>query len=203
MAFVIGFTATTFLGAILGAIGGAIGAARYKPPYSYEIAPWRDPKWRELVRKRVGAGCPNDTRPMSALVIELRSKIAASLPHDQQSAAIVALHGERLAAESDDLNWSVWYDHYHRIILEPSKDVVWHVHTGLAFSLETAAVVALLGAAVVPSVRHWWLILPCFMWLLLLVVESVVTVRKAADKWSTLSDQVKYLSTDDLKGPQS
>ena len=202
VAFVVGFTATTFLGAILGGIGEAIGAASYNPPYSYEIALWRDPKWRELVKKRVGAGCPN-TRPMSALVVELRSKIAASLPQDQQAAAIMALHGERLAAESDDLNWSVWYDHYHRIILEPSKDVVWHVHTGLTFSLETAAVVVLLSAALVPSVRHWWWILPSLIWLLLLIVEAVVTVQKAADKWSTLSDQVKYLSTDDLKGPQS
>lgn len=140
---------------------------------------------------------------MSALVVELRSKIAASLPQDQQAAAIMALHGERLAAESNDLNWSVWYDHYHRIILEPSKDVVWHVHTGLTFSLETAAVVVLLSAALVPSVRHWWWILPSLIWLLLLIVEAVVTVQKAADKWSTLSDQVKYLSTDDLKGPQS
>jgi hypothetical protein len=38
VAFVVGFTATTFLGAILGGIGGAIGAASYNPPYSYEIA---------------------------------------------------------------------------------------------------------------------------------------------------------------------
>ena len=202
VAFVVGFSATTFLNAILGAMGGAIGAVSYKPPHSYAIAPWRDPKWRELVKKRVGAGCPKDTRPISPLVVDLRSKIAANLPQDQQASAMMALHTERLAAESDDLNWAVWYDHYHKIILEPTGDVVWHVHTGLTFNLETAALIVLLSATVVPSVRHWWCILPSCMWVLLFVVESVVAVQKAFDKWSTLNDQVKYLSAN-AQGPEA
>jgi hypothetical protein len=88
------------------------------------------------------------------MIVDLRTKIAANLPQAQEEEAMVALHLERLAAESDDLNWAVWYDHYHKIILEPSRDVVWHVHTGLAFSLETAALIVLLSASVVPSVRH-------------------------------------------------
>jgi hypothetical protein len=194
-AFVIGFTATTFLNAILGGVGGAIGSVTYKPPHSYDIAPWRDPRWRELIKKRVGAGCPNDTRPLSPMIVDLRTKIAANLPQAQEEEAMVALHLERLAAESDDLNWAVWYDHYHKIILEPSRDVVWHVHTGLAFSLETAALIVLLSASVVPSVRHWWFILPSCMWVFLFILDQVFAVKKVSDKWSTLNDQVKYLST--------
>jgi hypothetical protein len=195
-AFVFGFTATTFLSAILGAIGGAIGAASYKPPHSYDTAPWRDPEWRQLVKQRLGPRCPNDSRPMSSLTVDLRTKLAAHLPQDQQADALIALHGERLAAESDDLSWSMLYGDYHNIVLEPTKDVVWHVHTGLTFNLETAALIVLLSAAAVPVVRHWWCILPSCIWVLLLVVETTVTMKKALDKWSTLSDQIKYLSTD-------
>ncbi|MFZ0318659.1 MAG: hypothetical protein WAL56_05985 [Candidatus Sulfotelmatobacter sp.] len=199
VAFVIDFTATTFLNSILGGVGGAIGGVSYKPPHSYDIAPWRGPRWRELIRGRVGAGCPNDTRPLSPIIVDLRIKIAANLPPEQQQDAITALHLEKLAAESDDLNWAVWYDHYHKIILEPRRDVVWHVHTGLAFSLETAALIVVLCATVVPSVRHWWCILPSCMWVFLFVLEQVFTLKKALDRWSTLNDQVKYLSAD----PQS
>jgi hypothetical protein len=202
VAFVIGFTATTFLNAILGAVGGAIGAVRYKPPHSYDIAPWRDPRWRDLIKKRVGAGCPNDTRPLSPTIVDLRTKLAANLPQARQQDAITALHLERLAAESDDLNWAVWYDHYHKIILEPSRDVTWYVHTGLAFSLETAALIVLFSAAVVPNVRHWWCILPSCMWAFLFVLEQVFTAKKALDKWSTLNDQVKYLSANP-QGPEA
>jgi len=196
LAFVVGFTVTSFLNAFLGAVGGVVGLSTYKPPYSYSLAPWRDPTWRELIRKRLGAGCPNDTHPMSPLLLDLRSKIVANLPQDQQAAAGIELHTERLAAESDDLNWASWYDHYHKIILEPSKDVVWHVHTGLTFNLEAAALIILLSATVLPSVRHWWCILPAFIWLLLLITECVVSLQQAADKWATLRDQIKYLSTD-------
>ena len=133
------------------------------------------------------------------MIVELRTKIAASLPHGQQQDAVTALHVERLAAESDDLNWAVWYDHYHKIILEPSRDVTWYVHAGLSFSLETAALIVLLSSAVVPYVRHWWCILPSCMWVFLFVLDQVFAAKKALDKWSTLTDQVKYLSRD----PQS
>jgi hypothetical protein len=195
VAFVIGFTATTFLNAILSGVGGAIGAVSYKPPHSYDIAAWRDPRWRELIRRRVGTGCPNDTRLLSPMNVDLRTKIAGNLPLVQQQDAITALHLERLAAESDGLNWAVWYDHDHKIILEPNRDVVWHVHTGLAFSLETAALIVLFSATFVPSVRHWWHILPSCMWVFLFILDHVFAVKKASDEWWTLNDPVKYLST--------
>ena len=106
------------------------------------------------------------------------------------------LNAERLKAESDDLAWSVWYDHYHSIVVRPDdKDIFLQVHTGLRFSLETAALYLLLSAIFVPPVRHWWYIAPASVWVVLLVVESIEAARKALDKWSTLNEQVKYLSS--------
>src|SRR5579863_1795028 len=52
VAFVVGFTMTTTLNALLGAIGGSIGSVSYKPPHTHPIAPWRDPRWRRLVKNQ-------------------------------------------------------------------------------------------------------------------------------------------------------
>jgi hypothetical protein len=89
----------------------------------------------------------------------------------------------------------MWYDHYHQIVLQPrEQDFVWHVQNGLNFNLETTAVYVLIGALVVPSVRHWWCIVPACMWLLLLVAEVYTALQQLSNKWLTLSAQVKYLS---------
>jgi hypothetical protein len=195
LAFVVGFTMTTILSAFLGAIGGAIGSVTYKPPHVHAIAPWRDPKWRQLVKNQLGAQCPNDTRPISPPIFNMRLNIAQNLPEDRRVAEIAALHAERFSAESDDLDWSQWYDHYSRIVLLPDdKDVVQHIHTGLAFNLQTAALYLLASAIFVARVRHWWCIVPAVAWVSLLVVENVVVVQKLSNEWSTLSQQIKYLS---------
>ncbi len=95
----------------------------------------------------------------------------------------------------DDGDWARWYDHYHQIVLQPgSHDFVSYVRTGLNFNLETAALYVLVGAALVPSVRHWWCILPACVWLLILVAEVFSAWTRFTDKWSTLSEQIKYLA---------
>src|SRR5882757_1233860 len=64
-AFIIGNSLTSFLSGILGGIGGAIGMrlARepYQPPHNQKIAPWRDARWRIVLRSRLGDQVPNDT----------------------------------------------------------------------------------------------------------------------------------------------
>jgi hypothetical protein len=85
VAFLAGFTMTSFLSAFLGALGGAIGGAAYKTPQSYEIAPWRDPRWRALIwraliKKRLGSNCPDDTRSLSTALLGLRTKLIKTLP---------------------------------------------------------------------------------------------------------------------------
>jgi hypothetical protein len=195
ISFVVGFTMTTFLQAVLGAIGGALGAATYETPYSLAIAPWRDPRWRELVRAKLGASCPNDTRPLSTAIFNLRTELINNLPPGRRPQETFNLQEERLRAESDDLAWATWYDHYHKIIVTPDdKDIFLHVHTGLRFSLETAAVYCLGSAAIVPAVRHWWCLVPAGIWVLILAVESVESARKSLNRWSTLNDQIKYLA---------
>ena len=58
--FVVGNSMTRFLSGFFGAIGGAIGASGYKPPQSFEIAPWRDARWRTAVSRLLGPDAPRD-----------------------------------------------------------------------------------------------------------------------------------------------
>jgi hypothetical protein len=143
----------------------------------------------------LGNKCPNDTRPISPAILELRTKLTTNLPQSSQAEETLKLQQEKLSAESDDLAWSSRYDHYHKIIVLPDeKDIFLQVHTGLRFSLETAAVYCLMSSVAVPAVRHWWLLVPAVFWTLLLILESVESLRKALNKWSTLNDQIKYLT---------
>ena len=195
IAFVVGFTLTTCLSALLGAIGGVIGSVTYKAPESYAVAPWRDPTWRELIKKKLGANAPSDTRPISSVILELRQKMINNLPTSQQQPENLRLQQDQLATEADDLAWSVWYDHYHKIAVMPDeKDVFLQVHTGLRFSLQTASLYCLTSALVVPSLRHWWYLAPAVFWVVTLVIESVNSLQKALNKWSSLHDQIKYLT---------
>jgi hypothetical protein len=195
VAFLVGFTMTSCLSSVLGAIGGAIGAVTYKTPQSYEIAPWRDPEWRELIKKKLGDNFPEDTRPLSKAALELRTNLIGTLPKNRQADEIEKLGQEKLKSDSDDLAWSRWYDHYHMIIVLPNeKDIYLQVHTGLSFSMQTAALYCLLSAIAVPAVRHWWYMAPASFWILLSVLQTVQSLRKALDKWSTLNDQIKYLA---------
>lgn len=144
--------------------------------------------------KQLGENAPNDTQIMSDAIFDLRRRMADNLPENDREMAILGLQQEKLAAEMDDSRWERWYDHYHQIILQPSdKDFIWHVENGLNFNLQSASVYVLLSAILVPSVRHWWCILPAGIWVLLLAVEVHVHAKQYLDPWSTLSAQLIYL----------
>jgi hypothetical protein len=197
--FVVGYGLATFLRASLGAIGGAYGTVAaqrpYEPPYLQKVAPWRDPRWRIALAKHLGEKRPNDSGPISTDIFQARQKMVEYLPQDQQASALCALNSERLNAEMDDLQWEQWYDHYHQIVLRPDdRDVFLYVRWSLNLNLETAALCVLLGALVVSRLRHWWYILPAFMWVLMLLAEEYSAWKQYPNRWSPLSAQIKYLS---------
>ena len=197
--FVVGNSMTAFLSGLLGGVGGAVGAVMaqrpYRPPHFYDVAPWRDSRWRTLVKNRLGAQAPNDTRLISQAVFDLRRKRVEYLPKEEQLAALAGLDLEKLKTEGDDGDWAQWYDHFHQIVLQPdSRDFISYVRTGLNFNLETAALYVLVSAAVVRNLRHWWCILPACMWVLILVAEFYWGWQRFTDKWLTLSEQIKYLA---------
>jgi hypothetical protein len=197
-AFVIGNSMTTFLNAFLGAIGGIIGTVLgwrpYKPSHSFDVAPWRDPRWRTLLKNHLGAQAPNDSHLMSQELFNLRRTMVEQLPTQDRFSALASLNLEKINTEKDDSEWANWYDHYHQIVLQPdSRDFVWHVRNGLNFNLQVSSLYVLMSATIVPGVRHWWCILPACLWLLMLVAEGFWEWKRFTDRWLTLSEQIKHL----------
>jgi hypothetical protein len=198
-AFVVGNTMTAFLSSMLDSLSGAIGTfiagRRFKIPHLYPNAPWRDPRWRMVLKNYLGAQAPNDTRLLSKGFYEQSLEAVKHLPEEERSTALANINLRKLNAQIDDGNWAQWYDHFHLIVLNPDKrDFQWYVRYGLNFNLETAAVYVLLSAVVVPGVRHWWCIVPAWMWAHVLLVETCMGLMRSTDKWLTLSAQIKYLS---------
>ncbi len=200
-AFVIGNTLTTFLSSLLGAIGGAYGGAvqakrPYVPPPSFEVAPWRDPRWRLVLKKRLGEDAPNDTQFMTDKVFALRREAIDRVSPAQGTMALAALDLERTTNHIDDSNWARWYDHYHERMAreEVGRDLAAYVREGINFNFETTALYVLVSAMFIPSLRQWWCLTPAFGWLLLFIAQEYRGFVRATDKWQTLTDQIKYLS---------
>jgi len=182
VAFVIGNSTTSFLRGTLGMIGGVIAAVvmrrPYVPPQTQTIAPWRDPRWRTVLKKQLGAQVPNDTRLINEDFFNQRREMINLQPEPQRAAALHTLSQERLLTQIDDGDWQQWYDHYHRIVLsDPERDFQWYVAHGLAYNLETAAVYVVLSAFVVPAVRHWWSLGPALFWVLILFSQEYTVAR--------------------------
>lgn len=116
-AFVVGNSMTVFLTMLIGALGGAIGAVMasrpFQPAFRYEVAPWRDLRWRVLVRSRLGGDAPRDIFPMSRVIYEMRLKMIGLKPEAERLAAINELNLELHAGNIEDGRWQQWYDHFH------------------------------------------------------------------------------------------
>jgi hypothetical protein len=137
---------------------------------------------------------------ISEEVFKIRVQTVGIMPEAQQANAMVELNREKLEAEMDDLVWAEWYDHYHHRVLTSRDgwDVQRHVLHGLNFNLETTAVYALLSTPFVPGLRHWWCIFPAVFWTFLLFAEQYAGLGRVKDPWSTLTQQIEYLSEEDV-----
>lgn len=197
VALIVGHTIARTLNGILGAIGGAVGAGwatthPYKPTASEEIAPWRDTRWRTALKKHLGSGSPPDTAPMRQSIYDTTLKLIDMMPQEKQALERLKLEQEKLQSESDDLKWSEWYIHYHKIVLT-RQDFASHIHAGLSFNLAAASVYVLICATFMPQLRHWWCLWPAVLWILIVAAENHNAFKKLTDEWSTLDDQIKYL----------
>lgn len=197
IAFVVGNTITAALNFFAGAVGGVIGTLkRYKSSVEYDIAPWRDPRWRDLLAKRLGPElAPQNTPWISDEVFAARQKGIEFMLEEQRAAALNELVLERMRAISNDMEWRQWYDYYKRIVSEFIEEpFTWYVRTGLYANLQATGFGVLISAIFVPELRHWWYILPSSFWLLAVVAETVWAIRQLFDPWSTLTDQINYLA---------
>jgi len=205
--FVVGNTMTTLLSAILGGIGYSIGFKRgqqeYKPAHTFEVAPWRDRLWRIALKNVMGSDTPDDTLLITEGMFEQQQRMIEDFQSSQTLLPqfqlpldpLLELKSNKLSSEINDGKWQEWYNHFHRVVLEKhNRDFVFHIRTGLYFNMETTGLYILLSALMVPSVRHWWCIVPACAWVLLLISESYYGIHRYSNMWSTLFDQIDYLN---------
>lgn len=206
VAFVVGNSMTVFLSSILGAAGGVYGSAmarRPRTPFATEvIAPWRDPRWRGALKKRLGDQAPNDLQLLTPQVFAWRMQLIDTQFQDEaaRNAQRTQLNLEKIGTEINDGQWAQWYDFYHQVLSTKEKeDVEWYVHRRLSYNLEVAAIYVLCSTIFVPQLRHWWCIAPSLMWVVILIAFEYDSVRRFNDKWTTLLDQIRYLSEQDVR----
>lgn len=191
----VGYTIGALLNMILGVIGGVIGGRAFKNLGRPEVAPWRDPTWRALVRRQLGENCPRDSQMMSKSMFDWRREmVETSEAPLQRAAALLELEIEKSGLERDDLRWEQWYSHYAQMVFRADQDFTWHVRTGLNFNLQTASLYLLISALFVPNVRHWWCLCPAFVWVITLVAQSYSEASQILNSWSTLHRQISYLA---------
>jgi hypothetical protein len=199
--FVVGFTVTMALQGLVGAAYGAYFNAKkpkpFKAPHSYPAAPWRDPRWRVALIKHLGPSAPSDTLPMTSELLEERKKFINSLvPPNDRPQRLLDLEVENFQYNQDDARWFQWYDHYHTLVLQPpERDLFYHVGWGLRINFESTAVFILISALVVPQYRHWWIIASAIFWISMFASEEYNALLRQKNQWSTLQQQIKYLSS--------
>jgi hypothetical protein len=205
-AFVIGHTLTNLLNALvthLGyMVGDLIGRCSWWPSkssFEYEDGPWRSIEWRNAIKQRLGAAAPNDVTLVTVEMMRESKKLAALLPPDQQPVELRKITEERISSILNDMAWSNLYGHYHQIVSQLQQrnedEVSLHIRSGLSFNFVAAALYVLVSALLVPAVRHWWCIVPAAAWVFAATVEFLAGMRRLFDKWSTLQDQIAYLSS--------
>jgi hypothetical protein len=196
VAFIVGYSMNVFLGSILGGIGSYVGVWLFKPSDRYDVAPWRDPRWRNLLKDQLGSAAPNDTVLIRQPIFEQRRLLIDHLPEHERPVAIAGLELERINTVIDDGHWREWYDHYKHILLleEPMRDPAVALQRTIAFNLEIAGLYALVSAFFVPALRHWWCILPAIWWVVILIARNYSEIRAVVSAWSGLAAQIKYLT---------
>jgi hypothetical protein len=158
IAFAAGYSATTLIASLIGGLIGGIQGFRKTPfrPYdSFEVAPWRDPEWRTVVKSYLGQNAPPDTELLPEKTFELKIQSIQFLPPHERPEAEHRLRQEQLQAKLNDARWGAWYNHFHEVVLAPSpSDWILHIRHGLNDNFEAAAVLLLLCSIFTPELRQ-------------------------------------------------
>lgn len=203
-AFVVGQTITGVLRAVADDLGFWIGKTiatviPTKFSFEHESAPWRDAEWRTAVKRRLGDAAPRDSELLTIPMYRLKLELAGFLSDQEKAAEGMKLFRQRAETVIDDMKWQGVYRHYHQRLLQPdAEDISLHIRSGLTYNFLAAAGYLLIAACFVPSVRHWWCVAPACAWVFIVVAETVGQYARLNTLWTTLQEQITYLSNGQL-----
>ena len=211
ISFALGYTLSTFINTAVTVIAGAIGAlwaavAKGRHPYTYQVAPWRDPKWRTAYIGRFGSEAPPNLTlvlPANAIEVLRFSQTAPSVMGDQQQLAeqiTLNVNPGLTTAMDAIINDTEWRMCYERIKikalfdrpLEPIDEIFGRLNSDFAL----ASAVLVVGASFSAQLRVWWLMAPAAGWIAISVLRLCSKVYQITEPWSTLGAQIEMLKSE-------
>jgi hypothetical protein len=200
LAFVVGNSLTTLLMVAANAIGPVLGGLLVKLDLQSAgtnvAAPWRDPKWRNLVTQQIAPNVPGQAAFVSDELYAMQRRGFEGLPEPERNRQIAELGARKFLGDVADQAWAEWYDHYHYIVLNPAdRPVEWHIQTGLAVNLATGALWLVGSMIFLPAARKWWCISFACLWFAVAVIATLHFMWNLTHPWRTYSIQLKYLES--------
>lgn len=206
--FMLGYTLSSVLSTVVSGVAGATGAlwasfARTKHPYNYQIAPWRDPNWREAYISRFGADAPKDLTLIlpgnAAELLRPTQPLPSDLGEQQKLAEQLTLQintGLKAAIDAiqNDTEWRMRYESIKfKVLFQQPLEPIEEVIGRLDSDFSVASAVLVVGAALSPSLRVWWLMLPAMGWLIVGMLRFCAKAYQIVAPWSTLTAQIELL----------
>lgn len=199
-AFLVGITLSSFLRSLLGGIGGVYGAWRSthlpdQAPHSHRVAPWRDLRWRLVLKRHLGSEAPADLKLLNDEVYAVRKDFIMRQQSPTKEAMLSQLEDERLRWEINERHWANWYDHFHTIVLSTKEsDFHWNIRVGLLWNLATASLFIAVSAPFLSVLRNPWVLVPSLMWIAMFAAFEYAEARNLFELWSTLQTQTQYIA---------
>lgn len=194
LAFILGWSIVVPFGHLLGAIGGFISSfLGSMESRKLDVMPWRSVGWRSLLTSYLKGAAPENIQPVPDEVFQAQLAIIDRMSEPYRTSRMVEAYVEKGKADLNDLEWRAWWhDLHYQITLNPG-DPVTAMAQQLTHSFQAASVVILFGTLFFPVLRHWWVFVLCFSWLLELILYAAGLYLSLRNPWSSSLKQMKYL----------
>jgi hypothetical protein len=101
--------------------------------------------------------------------------------------------------ESNDALWEEWWEIMHQFTVW-REDQRKTVLSNIDFNLGSAGLVLLFSSLGIPALFHWWIIMPCLFWIVVMGVYWLKEYADAKDPEFSYLKQMEYLQMRSCKG---
>jgi hypothetical protein len=158
-------------------------------------APWRDVTWRKMALKYLGDNAPDDTFPIAEEEFKRRMAALDLLPESERESKQKELSDLQVKLLADDGAWGQWYAQIDdQLRVELGRDFTGTFATGIRANLQATA--AYLGGSLffVPALRNWMCITFVAGWVVIMAVQTFVTLAQSVNPWMTWLAQREFLA---------
>ncbi len=169
-----------------------------------EVAYWCDPNWRNLVTAYLGKAAPENLQAYhDPAEFERALEMVDHLPATEQSREL-----NRIARRSDPFhlqnNDALWREYWFRLnaVMGKANDPQAKMSLILVSAYGGASLIVVLAALFTPALRHWWILVPCVYYVVVVTGQAIVTFVNSQDPAELFSQQWQYLQIHVGKGEQ-